>query len=235
MNDGYTRIIALIPARGGSKGILRKNLALLAGKPLIAYTIEAARSATLIDEIWVSSEDEEIIKVSESFGVKTLLRPKDLADDSASADGVVFHFINSLPNSAQHHEYILVYLQPTSPLRDGTHIDQALQAMVKSEAAGVVSVVEADKPPQKAFVLDENGYLKSLFNERLSNERRQDLPRCYYPNGAIYAFRISAFLARNGFPSNGSIPFIMSSTDSIDIDNLADLTRAEIAIGEKNG
>ena len=234
LSDGST-VIAVIPARGGSKGIPRKNLTNLAGKPLIAHTIYAAQKAVLVDAIWVSSDDKDILKLSDSLGAQTLSRPDELADDNASANGVVHHFIASLPEDVRKENTVILYLQPTSPLRDETHIDSALKAMDLARASGVMSVVEAEKPPQKSFRLDENGRLISLFDERQSNARRQDLPKCYYPNGAIYAFRISEFLARNGFPSNGSIPFIMSYADSIDIDNTIDLIRAELAIGEKNG
>jgi CMP-N-acetylneuraminic acid synthetase len=227
--------IALIPARGGSKGIHRKNLTILAGRPLIEYTIEAALNSAVIDEIWVSSDDDEIIKLSKQLGVNTLFRPTELADDNASAVRVVNHFMSISPSIIKASNDIIIYLQPTSPMRNAEHINRALREMEVSKAAGVVSVVEADKPPQKAFTIDERGCLKSLFNEKMSNERRQDLPLCYYPNGAIYAFRVSDFISRGGFPSNGSIPFVMSCTDSIDIDNHSDLKRAEAAIEEKNG
>ena len=95
-------------------------------------------------------------------------------------------------------------------------------------------MVEAEKPPYKSFRVVEDGRLFSLFDERLSNARRQDLPKCYYPNGAIYAFRVNDFLERKGFPSNGSLPFVMTVSESIDIDNLDDLIKAEIALGEKH-
>lgn len=234
LSDGST-VIAVIPARGGSKAIPRKNLTNLAGKPLIAHTIYAAQKALLVDAIWVSSDDKDILKLSASLGAQTLSRPDEIADDNASANEVVHHFIGSLPEDARKQNTVILYLQPTSPLRDERHIDSALKAMDIARANGVMSVVEAEKPPQKSFRIDENGRLISLFDERQSNARRQDLQLCYYPNGAIYAFRISEFLTRNGFPSNGSIPFMMSYADSIDIDNTTDLIRAELAIGEKNG
>ncbi len=234
MRDGR-QVIALIPARGGSKGIPRKNLIRLAGKPLITYTISAARMASLVDSVWVSSDDDEILRVAEISGAHALTRPTEFADDCAAAAGVVQHFISCLPSELQRHDTIIVYLQPTSPLRNEKHIDTALEAMQQASAIGVISVVKADKPPQKSFRIDESGCLQSLFDEQLSNARRQDLPCCYYPNGAIYAFSIGEFLSRKGFPSNGSLPFFMSSEDSIDIDNIADLFRAEIALGEKNG
>jgi CMP-N,N'-diacetyllegionaminic acid synthase len=235
MLSDKSKVIALIPARGGSKGIPHKNLANLAGKPLIAHTIYAAKHAALVDETWVSSDDNEILSVSANLGAKTLVRPSEFANDYASANEVVQHFIESLPEDVRTQEVVIVYLQPTSPLRDETHIDSALRAMNIAKTYGVISVVEADKPPQKSFRLDENGCLISLFDERQSNARRQDLQRCYYPNGAIYAFRIAEFIARKGFPSNGSLPYIMSSIDSIDIDNITDLMRAESTIGERNG
>jgi CMP-N,N'-diacetyllegionaminic acid synthase len=229
------RKIALIPARGGSKGIHRKNLTILAGRPLIEYTIVAALNSEVVDEIWVSSDDEEILKLSTQLGVNALFRPAELADDNASAVGVVAHFISVSPSLTEISNDVIIYLQPTSPMRNAEHIDKAIREMEASKTIGVVSVVEADKPPQKAFTIDERGCLKSLFNEEMSNDRRQDLPLCFYPNGAIYAFRVCDFISRNGFPSNGSIPYVMSCTDSIDIDNSADLKRAESAMEEKNG
>ncbi len=227
--------IALIPARGGSKGIHRKNLALLAGRPLIEYTIEAALNSAVIDEVWVSSDDEEILRLSKRLGVNTLFRPAEFADDNASAVRVVTHFMSVSPSLIKTSNDIIIYLQPTSPMRNADHINKAIREMEVSKSVGVVSVVEADKPPQKAFTINEKGYLKSLFNEKISNERRQDLPLCYYPNGAIYAFRVCDFITRGGFPSNGSVPFVMSYADSIDIDSCSDLKRAESAMEEKNG
>lgn len=234
LSDG-SLVFALIPARGGSKGVRRKNLTNLAGKPLIAHTISAAKNSLLIDSICVSSDDDEILNISESLEVMPLRRPMEYASDYASANDVISHYIGALPTDVSQKNNIILYLQPTSPLRNEMHIDSALSAMDMAKANGVISVVEAEMPPQKSFRLDENGRLISLFDERQSNERRQDLPRCYYPNGAIYAFRIAEFIARKGLPSNGSIPYIMSSIDSIDIDNVTDLMLAESVIGERNG
>lgn len=228
-------VIALIPARGGSKGLPRKNLAMLAGKPLIAHTIDAARGAALVDETWVSSDDDEILDVATKYGALSLPRPSALADDSASAIDVVQHFIASLPESLRRSDALILYLQPTSPLRNAMHIDEALRAMSSAGAETTLSVVEADKPPQKAFRLNDEGRLISLFDERLSNSRRQDLPRCYFPNGAIYAFPISAFESHRGFPSNGSLPFIMSADHSIDIDSADDLLRVRNSLGAHHG
>ena len=233
LKDGSI-VIGLIPARGGSKGVYRKNLVKLGGSPLIKYTIDAAKQARLIDEVWVSSDDDEILSYSESLGVKVLFRPKEFSEDKSSAEEVVYHFISSLSGDVKCKNIVIVYLQPTSPLRDHKHINIALDLLDSSKSCGVISVVEAEKLPYKSFRVDNDGLLLSLFDERLSNARRQDLPTCYYPNGAIYAFRVNDFIERKGFPSNGSLPFVMTVSESIDIDSPNDLQKAETALGEKN-
>jgi CMP-N-acetylneuraminic acid synthetase len=225
LEDG-TPVIALIPARGGSKGIIRKNLTPFHGAPLINCTINAALNSVVIDEVWVSSEDSEILDVSSSLGANILRRPDVLATDQATAVEVVNHFIQTLPVSTLRLDPMIVYLQPTSPLRNGVHIYDALKQMHFAGFSGVVSVVKAELSPYKAFKLDSSGMLESIFEEHLSNIGRQNLPDCYYPNGAIYGFRINSFIARGGFPTNGSFPFIMSTEDSVDIDDMQDLRRA---------
>lgn len=230
-----TPVLALIPARGGSKGIPRKNLALLAGRPLIDHTIQAARGASWVDEVWVSSDDEEILAVAQCAGATPLRRPDRHAGDDASAVGVVEHFFEQLPENLRARNPLIVYLQPTSPLRRAEHIDAALQSMVDRHARTLLSVTECEKSPFKTFRLDDSQRLISLFDEKLSNARRQDLPVAYLPNGAIYVFSVDDFEARGGFPSNGSVPFIMNARDSIDIDTPDDLARVAYIIGEQNG
>ena len=229
-----SKVVALIPARGGSKGIPRKNIVNLVGKPLIEYTIKAAQFATLVDHVCVSSDDTEILTLSKNLGATTLNRPAALANDKTSANEVVYHFIDSLPEVLKKENTVIVYLQPTSPLRNWMHIDHALKAMDMANGGGVISVVEADKSPYKAFQLDKSGKLVSIFAEKMSNACRQDLPLCYYPNGAIYAFRIDSFINNKGFPSNGSIPFIMSASESVDVDSFDDLKIAAETIIKQN-
>lgn len=228
-------VYALVPARGASKGIPRKNLALLDGKPLIEYTIDAAKNSCWTDEVFVSSDDQSILTIAKHLGVTPLLRPGEYASDEASAVSVVNHFIKFLLSRSTQLDAFILYLQPTSPLRRSEHIDAAIEKMLNDSAQSVVSVVEAEMPPQKSFKLDSNGRLLSMFDERLSNARRQDLPKCFYPNGAIYGFRISEFISRSGFPSNGSIPFVMTRESSVDIDSFHDLRYAESIIRGENG
>ncbi len=227
-------VYALIPARGGSKGVPNKNISLVGGKPLITYTIDAAKHSVYIDQIYVSSDSDLILEVAEKSQVHPLNRPSIYAQDDSSSVEVVQHFIKIIPSNQISLNPYIIYLQPTSPLRKTAHIDAAIELMQESKAHSVISVVEAEKPPQKSFQLDPNGRLISLFEEKISNARRQDLPKCFYPNGAIYCFRVKDFINRNGFPSNGSVPFVMSNTCSVDVDEFADLVLVEKTIGGNN-
>ena len=234
MINGVIPAFALIPAREGSKGILNKNILLVDGKHLIKYTIDAAKKSSYIDQIYVSSDSNFILDIAEKSQVHPLKRPAIYAQDNSSSVEVVRHFINILqPNQIRQNPYI-IYLQPTSPLRKSVHIDAAIELMQESKAQSVISVVEAEKPPQKSFQLDLNGRLISLFDENISNARRQDLPKCFYPNGAIYCFRVDDFISRNGFPSNGSVPFVMSQSSSVDVDQFADLVLVEKIMRNNN-
>jgi CMP-N-acetylneuraminic acid synthetase len=226
--------IGLIPARKGSKGLLNKNMLKLLDEPLIQHTINAAINSLLLKEVNVSSDDLAVLNLADSLKVKTLLRPEELASDNSSAESVVDHFVNSLPKNINYENNFIVYLQPTSPLRSSHHIDEAINSLLKNKEKSLVSVTHMRKSPFKSFILSESGRLKSLFDEKLSNARRQDLQDVYMPNGAIYIFSIQEFIDRKGFPSNGGIPFIMSEDDSIDIDEKEDLLRAENLLRTKN-
>jgi CMP-N,N'-diacetyllegionaminic acid synthase len=227
--------LALIPARGGSKGIPRKNMIKIGGRPLVAWTIEAAQQSQSIDEIWLSSDDEDILDLGRSLGVKTLLRPKMLSTDTATAMSVVEHFLASLPLDISAFDPFIFYLQPTSPLRNSTHIDEAFAQMEARNARASISVVEMSISPYKTFKIDQNGWLQSLFEEEYSNARRQDLPTSFIPNGAIYIFQRSEFLARKTFPSNGSHPYIMTADCSIDLDSQDDVNRLKYIMEKSHG
>ncbi len=226
-------VLAIVPARGGSKGVPRKNMALLMGRPLIEYTLRAALDAEGIDEVWLSSDDDEILLFGKTLDVYTLYRPAEYATDIASPVNVVKHFIATIPSHILIKNPLIVYLQPTSPLRTGRHIQNALYLLREHGASSLISVAEFMKSPYKGFEIDSNGRLKSLFDEKLSNMRRQDLPPLYIPNGAIYIFSVSEFNDRNGFPSNGSIPYIMTEKESIDIDSYNDFEHVELILTKR--
>lgn len=229
-------VLALVPARGGSKGIPRKNLAPVGGCPLLQHTLRAALEAPTVDATHLSSDDAEILALGQRLGVNTIERPARFATDDASAVAVVEHFLELLEPGMRERDPLIVYLQPTSPLRGAAHLEAAFRLLVQAGQTLLVSVTELKKSPFKAFGLDPSGRLQALFDERQSNMRRQDLPPTYMPNGAIYTFRASEFKARAGFPSNGSVPYVMNDIDSIDVDTPEDLRRVEqILLGDRNG
>lgn len=233
MSTATRPALALIPARGGSKGLPRKNLALLRGRPLLEYTVRAALESEAIESAYLSSDDEQVLAVGRSLGIRVIQRPAAHATDTASAADVVRHFIDTLSAEVRSLDPLIAYLQPTSPLRGAQHVDAAFRLLAEQRATALVSVVELSKSPYKAFGLDEQQRLKALFDERLSNARRQDLPRTFVPNGAIYVFSCTQFAARGGFPSDGSVPFVMSEVDSIDVDSAEDLARVERILGDR--
>lgn len=226
-------VIGLIPARSGSKGVEGKNMRPIGGKPLIEFTILAAQESAYIDTVYVSSDDPVILKHAQTIGAFGVLRPAEFAKDTSSATEVVKHFIGTLPKIVLEKDPYLVYLQPTSPLRAARHIDDALEQMMRERAQSLISVSGERRSPFKMFSLDTNGRLQSLFDEKLSNARRQDLPAVFSPNGAIYIFRVSKFGAKGGFPSNGSVPYVMSDSESLDIDTEDDLRVAEMVLGTR--
>ena len=223
----WKKIIGLIPARKGSKGLTDKNIKRLGELPLIDYTIQAAKESRL-DDVYVSSNDERVIERAKHNQVKYLVRPDEFCSDYSSANDVIRHFIDWLieVEGKQVQSYLLVYLQPTSPLRNSEHINNVLKLLEDNVEVSCLSVVQNEDTPFKYFRLDELGRLQSLFEEKMTNARRQDLPATFKPNGAIYAFLVSDFLKDSSIPSNGGIPFLMSKEESIDIDTQDDLQYA---------
>jgi CMP-N,N'-diacetyllegionaminic acid synthase len=226
-------VYALIPARGGSKGVKNKNLKLLAGKPLIEYTISAALKSAGIDEVFVSSDCTKILDYASGRTCNIVVRPAEYSQDWSSAVDVVRHFISTLSDDLHVIDPLIIYLQPTSPLRNEIDIDAAITLLKREGATRLISVVEMQQSPYKAFQLSQSGVLQSLFDESYTNKRRQDLPKVLLPNGAIYTFLLSEFIRHQGFPSNGSIPFIMEADVSIDVDNENDFNTLEQFLEDK--
>lgn len=231
--DLNKHFIALIPARGGSKGVKRKNIRLLNGKPLLAYTAEAAISSKYISRTFLSSDDEEILQLGKNLGLELIVRPENLSSDKSTANEVIAHFVKASPDEFLENTF-LVYLQPTSPLRNGYHIDSAIEVLLGKNEGSVVSVTLLEKNPYKAYLIDQHGHLYPLMGEKYLNMNRQDLPDVYIPNGAIYIFSLSEFLRTGMIPTNKSLPFVMDSDVSRDIDTEKDLIEAELFLKEKN-
>jgi len=220
------KVFGLIPARGGSRGIKNKNMLLVNDRPLIDYTIDAALNSKYIDEVYLSSDSSMILDHSRKRNISIVDRPKEYAKDDSSAVDVVSHFYDFLKNKniiSNKEDFFLCYLQPTSPLRTTTILDASFLDLEQGTEDSLISLVENEHTPFKSFVLDEDGLAKSLFEESLSNQNRQELEKTYRVNGAIYTFLISKFIENKGFPSNFSRPFLMDPSDSLDIDSYDDL------------
>lgn len=219
------KIVAIIPARGGSKGIPQKNLHNVAGKPLMAWTIESALASKFIDRVIVSSDAKEILDFTKTYKlVESIKRPANLATDNSPTEPVLQHVLETI--NVEEYDY-LILLQPTSPLRNSTDIDNAIAVLKESEATTLISVIRPNHHPLKSFVKDENGYLKGLVNNQYPFMPRQELPEVYHPNGAIYIVKVNEFLKNNKLFTNKTIEFIMSHDKSIDVDSFEDVKKIE--------
>ncbi len=227
-------VLAIIPARGGSKGLPGKHLRMLAGKPLIAWTLEAALSARCIDHVVVTSDDSAILQVAQQTNrracVRTLLRPSELAQDDTPSEPVVAHALKACADIASS---IVVLLQPTSPLRTAEDIRQALDKLKDNAADAVISVFEPPHSPYKCFIERHDGCLSGAINDNAPFQPRQSLPRAWMPNGAIYAVRTARFERTGRLFGERTLPYVMSAARSVDIDIEADLAQAEQWIGRE--
>ena len=216
------RIVGLIPARGGSKGIPRKNLEPLGGRPLIAWTIEAARASSRVTRTVVSTDSPEIAQVAREHGAETpFVRPPELAGDDTPMRDVVLHALDELGGCD-----VLVLLQPTSPLRRARHVDEAVEALVASGADCVVSVVEVPhryRPDSLMALVD--GRLVALGPAPAT---RQEKTVVYARNGpAVLALRAEGLESRAGLYDGDCRPYVMAPRDSVDVDDAFDLELAE--------
>jgi len=214
------QVLALIPARGGSKGVPRKNLREAGGRPLIAWSIEAARSSALVDRVVVSSDDAEILAVAREWGAETpFTRPAELARDDTPSIDVALHALDALPGFET-----LVLLQPTSPLRTAAHIDACIRLREERGVSSAVSVSEAAHSPYWMYFVDAAGAMRRVLTPPAAAERRQDLPPVYALNGAVYVASAAALRAGRRFVFDDSAAYVMPADASLDIDTELDLT-----------
>jgi CMP-N,N'-diacetyllegionaminic acid synthase len=225
------KFLAIIPARGGSKGIPNKNIMDICGKPLIAYTIEAGKKSKYIDEIMVSTDSVTIKEVAVQYGAKIpFLRPELLSDDSAKSIDLVLHAIDFYMSNNTYFDYVIL-LQPTSPLRTFAQIDEAIEKLMDSNGNSLVSVREADENPVlMRSIAGEK--LKEVISFQGQNLRRQDLPTFYIFNGALYINSIDMLVNKKSFIDEDTIPYVMSKESSVDIDTKLDAKLVEFIIKE---
>lgn len=212
------KVLALIPARGGSKGLPRKNVLEAGGRPLLAWTVDAGLGARCVDRVVLSSDDDEIMAAASSAGCDVpFRRPAELATDQASSMDVVFHALQELSG----YDYV-VLLQPTSPLRTAKHIDEAFDLMLGRGAPACVSVTEVEQSPYWMYRLSSNDHLISLLSPPPGVSRRQDLPSAYTLNGAIYIANVEWLSQSRSFLSPETIGYTMDRSESLDIDDRDD-------------
>jgi len=221
--------LAIIPARGGSKRLPNKNILNLNGKPLIAYSIEAALQSKYINNVVVSSDSDSILNIAKSFKAQTIKRPDYLATDTAKSFDAIKHTIENMPQ----YDYI-VLLQPTSPLRDANNIDQAINLLEQKNADAIISVSAMEHSPLWANTLDDNLSMKNFLKDEVLNKRSQDLETYYRLNGAIYITKTDKLLKEETFFLKDNIfAYIMNRENSIDIDEDIDFQLAKIILDKK--
>ncbi len=227
-------MLAIIPARGSSKGIPKKNIRLLAGKPLILWTVEEAQKPAHIDRLILSTDDDEIAAVCKDSGIEIpFMRPIELAEDTSLAIDNYIYTIDRLnaESSKQYDEFIV--LQPTSPLRTATDIDNAVNLFHEKNADSVVSVFEAPYPPVWAKKVDLSGMLKDYFDSAIDNRNRQEFEAAFIPNGAIFILKLSLLKSNYSYYTDRTYAYAMPPERSIDIDTEIDFKFAEFLIGQK--
>ena len=231
--DTKPKILAVIPARGGSKTIPKKNIKPLCGKPLIEYTFDAAKASRLLGRVLVSTDDEQIARIARKNEMEVpFLRPIDLAKDDSSTLSVIQHAVCFLQDNENYRPDYIVILQPTSPLRTGVHIDEAIQILIETDADSVVSVTEVPHQYNPCSIMKiEQGRLLSFMKGAEAYTRRQLKPVVYARNGAaIYAFRYETLIEKNSLYGDDCRPYLMSKADSVDIDDSIDFEFAEFIL-----
>ena len=224
-----TSCIAVIPARAGSKGIKEKNIVELGGKPLIAWSIESAIAANKFERIIISTNDLKVEAVCREYDVEIIKRPSKLCGDTIPMDPVLTHVLEFTGIT----KGVCALLQPTSPLRTSKHIKEALDIYNKSLANALISVEEIKNSFLKSFFIKE-GNLIPVSSDQYHFMRRQDLPKTYKSNGAIYLVDISKFMKLKTFYLPDTIPYPMDSLSSIDIDDESDLDKIRCFLNEKD-
>jgi CMP-N-acetylneuraminic acid synthetase len=223
------KILGVIPARGGSKGIPGKNLYEISGKPLIQYTIEACKKSKLLTEFIISTDSEEIASFCQSIGCNSpFVRPANLSTDKALSLPVMLHALDFMERSIEDKYDIVVMLQPTTPLRSHKDIDNAIRILFDERADSVISVTEVGGHHPLRMKRIVNGRLINYIDQGVEDMRpRQELPPVYIRNGAIYAANRDVLVENNSFSGNNCHAYNMPPERSINIDTFDDLTLAK--------
>jgi CMP-N-acetylneuraminic acid synthetase len=229
VNSASGGVLAIVPARGGSKGVPRKNVSeLTAGRTLLHYVADAARQAARVSKVVLSTDDEEIARVGRQAGLEVpFMRPRELAADDTPMLPVLRHAIDQVSAGGWTPEYV-VLLQPTSPLRRGKHIDDALSLLMTSGADSVVTVVEVPKHLSPDYVMKiEDGVLHPFLPEGAALTRRQDVRPAFYRDGTVYAFRRDTIERFGSIYGERCLPLVIDASESLSIDTPEDWAEAK--------
>lgn len=227
-------ILGIITARGGSKSVPGKNIKLLAGKPLIAWTIEVALQSKELDRVIVSTDDENIAEVARKMGANVpFMRPVELSQDDSSHVSAILQVISFLEETEGYRPDYIMLLQPTSPFRTLEDIQKSVQLAKDYNAVAVISVCEATKHPYKTYKLNENNTLECFIPTDIKYKYRQRLPKVHEENGAIYLNQRRSLLRDRTFFPEGTIAYVMPEERSLDIDTLWDFYIADLVLKNK--
>ncbi|MFB3883644.1 MAG: cytidylyltransferase domain-containing protein [Thermodesulfobacteriota bacterium] len=229
------RVLGVIPARGGSKGVPRKNIKLLCGKPLIAYTIVEALKSKYLTKVVTSTDDEEIARIAREWGSDVIMRPKDLGtDDSPVIETIKHAILFTQEREKVVYDYIAL-LQPTSPLRIVEDLDAAIEKMIcegGDSATAVTEINDSRHPARMKRV--ENNRIVDIYDPDLDFAPRQRLPKIYIRNGAIYIVKREIVFEKNSLRGDACIAHIMPEERSVNIDSITDFMLAELMIGKSD-
>ena len=229
------KVLAIIPARGGSKGLPGKNIMPMCGKPLIGWSISQALESQYIDEVLVTSDSQNIIDVARKFGaIAPFVRPKSLAIDNASSVDVLLHAVDFLGEKGHVYDY-LVLLEPTSPLRSVSDIDGALELLVRTKfAESIVGVAKAEESHPSFLFSIKDELLSPMLGSQPTGLRRQDLNGdYYYLEGSVYITTIAALIRHRSFYHSKTIPWVVDRYKAVEIDELSDFITAEALMKAK--
>lgn len=227
-------ILVIIPARGRSKGLPGKNLKALCGKPLIGWTIETAKKSRYIDRFVVSTEAPRIARIAKKFGAEVpFLRPRKLASGTSKIKDAIIYVLNRLARNDEHYDLVMM-LPPTSPLRNRDDVDDAIRTLFRIKgASALISVSESEHQPFWMNTLPYDMSMKSFLDARVKDKNRQELPKYYRLNGAIYAAFTDYFLKEKGFFGKRTFAYLMPKERSVDIDSVLDFYLAEAIIKKR--
>ena len=234
MSDSHQKVLGIINARGGSKGIPRKNIKALKGKPLIGYSIEAGLKSECIDDLIVSTDDEEIAAVAKEMGASVpFIRPADLSGDNVRQIEVILHCINYLKDEQQKNYDYIALLQPTSPLRIAEDIDNAYDLLIEKQADSVISFTSVENHHPYHMYYIEDHKIKSVIDHDRSNLQRQTLQEAFIVNGAVRIVNTDVLIKSKSFFSDNSVSYIMPNERSINIDEPYDWQLAEFILSRR--